>query len=118
MMSNLNRILLVENIWHKKICSSNFNNRWRSKCRNMQIKIPVMRTTCFPCYKKAGCTNFLHFMSEKIAKVVSLKDFILLVKLSYKSNDLYTCNSVEVPDSDGFEKRRYSNFCAGSVKID
>ena len=46
-----------------------------------------MRTTGFTCYKIAGYTAFLHFVSEKFAMTVSLKVCALLVKLFYKNND-------------------------------
>ncbi|GBN58893.1 hypothetical protein AVEN_84747-1 [Araneus ventricosus] len=60
-----------------------------------------MRTTRFTCYKNAGYSAFLHFASEKFAMTVSLKDCALLVKLFYKNNDLGTCSSAKVPDTQG-----------------
>ena len=76
-----------------------------------------MRTTRFICYKNAGYAAFLHFVSEKFAMTVSLKDCTLLEKLFYKNDD---CVSVaaEVPDTEGIEKRRWSDDCTGSVKND
>ena len=43
--------------------------------------------THFTCYKKADYTAFLHFVSQKLAITVSLKDCALLEKLFYKKND-------------------------------
>ena len=49
------------------------------------MKIPVMRTNFFTCYKNAGCMTFLYFVSGKLA-MSTLKDYALLVKLFYKNN--------------------------------
>ena len=46
-----------------------------------------MRTTRFTCYKSAVYKAFLHFVSQKFAVTVSLKDCALLAKLFYKNND-------------------------------
>ena len=59
-----------------------------------------MRTTRFTCYKNVGNTTFLHFVSEKLAMTVLLKDFALLVKLFYKNND---CAPVALQKFQTFE---------------
>ena len=61
------------------------------KRQNTQMKILVMRTTHYSCYKKASCMFFLYFASEKFAIIVSMKDRIPFVRVFfYKNNDCAT----------------------------
>ena len=46
-----------------------------------------MHKTCFTCHKNSESTAFLHFVSEKFAMTISLKDCTLLVKLFHKNKD-------------------------------
>ena len=48
--------------------------------------MPLIGTIRFICFENTGYTALIHFMSEKFAMTVSLKDCAPFVKLFYKIN--------------------------------
>ena len=61
---------------------------------------------------------FLHFVSEKFAVTVSLKECALLIKLFYKNNDCVPVALQKFRTFKDMKKGCLSNDCAGSVKSD
>ena len=78
-----------------------------------------MRVTRLTCFKNSDYTAFLLFISEMFDLTVSLKDCAMLVKLFTRTKKLQSTSSfAEVSDFQEYEKRRWFDDYARSIKND
>ena len=81
----------------------------------MYVKIPVMQTTRFTCYKNAG---YKAFCVWDVCHDCLIGELHSACETSLQEQWLCTSSSAEVPDTQKYEKRYWSDDCVGSVKSD